>query len=454
VGLAAAATTTKTLAFTPTTPAQSLRVSDLKSLRRLLKALGTDAAAAAGAALARTRPLPLGSVRLGPPSHLRCRSDQDDEGAADAHASGHLNSSSSSSNQGGSTAPQGARRLAEPSRPPPPRWQLSVSHGSQTVREITVAGRRGCAFVMFAGGTVSFLNTRAFFFKRYTLEPKTAQRALLICARCSVKNPYAWLGISRLSAALQVVFVAPSEVAFRAWRLGLARLVGAVNRDRGAPVGAGDAGSGAAALRFAEHALVACRCCDALSRAARTAAAALARRAAARRHREATHAARCGLRVWGVSVGWRGWVAALRGSACARTGVGVNLVRACAARAAPRGGIKTSCSIYVALSLSRSLSLIIFCGCAARGERPLPLPLYSRLARVELAAYNAKGTSHRLTHAGEAVGDAAANGRTRDTPDTPDTRVGASATSNTAGYPRTVLFRRACSVSVSAISAL
>jgi hypothetical protein len=94
--------------------------------------------------------------------------------------------------------------------------------------------------------------------------------------------------------------VAPSEEAFRAWRLGLARLVGAVNRDQGAPVDAGDtgdAGSGAAALRFAEHALVACRCCDALSRAARTAAAALARRAAARRHREATHAARCGLRA-------------------------------------------------------------------------------------------------------------------------------------------------------------
>jgi hypothetical protein len=175
VGLAAAATTTKTLAFTPTTPAQSLRVSDLKSLRRLLKALGTDAAAAAGAALARTRPLPLGSVRLGPPSHLRCRSDQDDEGAADAHASGHLNSSSSSSNQGGSTAPQGARRLAEPSRPPPPRWQLSVSHGSQTVREITVAGRRRYAFVMFAGGVKGmflFKTQALFFFKRYTLEPK------------------------------------------------------------------------------------------------------------------------------------------------------------------------------------------------------------------------------------------------------------------------------------------
>lgn len=87
------------------------------------------------------------------------------------------------------------------------------------------------------------------------------------------------------------MFVAPSEAAFRSWRLGLTRLVGAVNRDRGTS-SSGPGGSGAAALMFAQHALLACRCCDALSATANADAAAQERRAAARRQRTATHAAR------------------------------------------------------------------------------------------------------------------------------------------------------------------
>lgn len=129
VGLATAAATT------PAAAACALRVGDLKSVRRLLKAVGPDAAAAAGASLARTRPLPLGSVRLGPPSHLRCRNDDaDDKGSIGARE--RAGGSSSSSSQGGGVAPRGARRVAEPARPPPSLWQLSLSHGSQTVRAI------------------------------------------------------------------------------------------------------------------------------------------------------------------------------------------------------------------------------------------------------------------------------------------------------------------------------
>ena len=111
----------------------SLRISDFKSVRRLLKGLHVDVAPAAAAAIARTKPLPLGSLRLGPPSHLRCRMHARTEGSSAVEFAVSTGDAKSACGSNGSTYRE-EQKLAETTRRSPPApWQFSITHGRQTV---------------------------------------------------------------------------------------------------------------------------------------------------------------------------------------------------------------------------------------------------------------------------------------------------------------------------------
>jgi len=119
----------------------SLRVSDFKSVRRILKSLDGDISPAAAAAIARTKPLPAGSLRLGPPSHLRCRMYASPESSASDAATLLVRSNGDGAGSAcwrGSAREYEEHKLAEATRrPPPPPWQFSITYGRQTVCSVS-----------------------------------------------------------------------------------------------------------------------------------------------------------------------------------------------------------------------------------------------------------------------------------------------------------------------------